>query len=146
MLLCLHLSDTTIWYTFTENKSIGLLDVWNSFLLSIILLNFNVFLLIFILRKKQKLVYFLMLLFYTEPFLDIVFLIVFNFIFLLLWQVLISLSCLFLYSFLVWFILLSNFFFRIISFCFLQDFLTIKSVIIHFYVLTQQLIKKIYFC
>ena len=38
-LLCLNLSDTTIWSKSTDNKSIGSLDLWNVFLLSTILLN-----------------------------------------------------------------------------------------------------------
>ena len=42
-LLSLNLSDTTIWSTFADNKSIASLDLWNSFLLSIILLSCSVF-------------------------------------------------------------------------------------------------------
>ena len=30
-LLCLNLSDTTIWSMFTDNKSIGSLSLWNVF-------------------------------------------------------------------------------------------------------------------
>ena len=32
--LCLNLSDTTIWSSFIKSKSIGYLDLWNTFLLS----------------------------------------------------------------------------------------------------------------
>ena len=70
-LLCLNLSDTTIWSTFTENKSIGSLSLWNVFFLSIILSNFRVFSLVFYIKEKTKIVYLLKLLFYTELILDI---------------------------------------------------------------------------
>ena len=50
--LCLNLWDTTILSESTDNKSIGSLELWNLFLLSIILLNFNVFSLIIYIEKK----------------------------------------------------------------------------------------------
>ena len=68
-LLCLNSPDTTIWSISTENKSVRSLGLWNSFLLSIILLNCSVFWLIFYVKEKTR-IYFLMLLFYTEPILD----------------------------------------------------------------------------
>ena len=80
-LLFLNLSDTTLWSTFTDNKSIGSLDSWNSFLLSLILLNFSVFSLVSILRKKQKNICFLVLVFYIEPILDNFSLVLFNLVF-----------------------------------------------------------------
>ena len=83
-----------------------------------------------------------MLLFYPEPILDVL-LILFNFAFFFLWQVFITLFCLFFYSFFVLFIILSSFFFWVLFFCFLQD-LSIKPVIIHYYALFWQLIKKIF--
>ena len=52
-LLCLNLSDTTIWFTFTESMSTGCLDLWNSFLLTLRLSNFNVFSLILILSQNK---------------------------------------------------------------------------------------------
>ena len=52
-LLCLNLSDTTIWFTFTEPMSTGCLDLWNSFLLTLRLSNFNVFSLILILSQNK---------------------------------------------------------------------------------------------
>ena len=71
-LLCLNLPDTTIWFTFTESMSTGSLDLWNSFLLTLRLSNFNVFSLILIL-SQNKLIYSLMLLFCTESVADIFF-------------------------------------------------------------------------
>ena len=113
--------------------------------LVIILLNFSVLSVIFILRKNENLIYFLMLLFYIEPFLDIFFLILFNFVFFFLWQVFMMLFCLFFYSFFGLFIILNSFFFRIIFFCFSQDFLPIKPVIIQFCMLVWQINKKFFF-
>ena len=138
-LLRLNLLNTTIWSIVTENKSIDSLYLWNSFLLSIILLHCNVFSFIFYIKEKTKSYLFLMLLFYIQPILNIFFLIQLIFIFLFLWQVFIMLSWLLFYSFFLWFIILSSFFFRIIFFCFPQDFLPIKPVIVHFYILVWQL-------
>ena len=42
------------WSTFTDIKSISSLDLWNSFLLTIILLNFSVFSLIFYTKQRTK--------------------------------------------------------------------------------------------
>ena len=61
-----YLSDTTIWFTITDINSIGSLDLWNFFLLSLILLNFSVFSFILYIKEKTKTYYFLALLFYTE--------------------------------------------------------------------------------
>ena len=102
---------------------------------------------LFILRKKTK-----SHLFFSASFLYwssswyFFSLILFNLVFFFLWQVFITLSWLFFYSFFVLFIILSSFFFRIFFSCFLQDFLPIKPGIIHFYILTRQLIRKIFFC
>ena len=52
--LWLNLSDITIWSTFSDIKSIGSLDLWNSFLLSVILLNFSVFFTHSVIRKNFK--------------------------------------------------------------------------------------------
>ena len=41
--LWLNLSGTTIWSTFTKSKSIGCLDLWNSFSLTLTLSNVCVF-------------------------------------------------------------------------------------------------------
>ena len=120
------------WSTFTEKESIDSLDLWKKILLSLILLNFSVFSLTFYIKEKTKIIYFLTLLFYTEPILDIFSLVLFNLVFFFLWQVFITLSWLFFYSFFVLFIILSSFFFRMFFFCFLQDFLPIKPAIIHF--------------
>ena len=67
--LCLNLSATTIWSVFIKFKSIAYLDLWNSFLLSLILSSFSVFLLILIILRKNK-TYFVTLLFPTESVLD----------------------------------------------------------------------------
>ena len=139
-LLFLNLSDTI-----TDIKSNGSLELWNSFLLSLIFLNFSVFWLILISRKKQKIVYFLALLFYTETILDIFFFGIFNLVFFFFWQVFKTISWLFFYSYFVLCIILSSFFFRIFFFSFLQELLPIKPVIIHFYMLIWRLIKKMFF-
>ena len=73
------------------------------------------------------------------------FLILFNLVFFFLWQVFITLFWLFFYSFFILFIIISSFFFWVFFFCFLQDFLPIKPVIIHFYILAWQVIKKMVF-
>ena len=52
-LLCLNLSDTTIWFRFTVSISTGCLDLWNSFLLRLRLSNFNAFSLILILSQSK---------------------------------------------------------------------------------------------
>ena len=70
------------------------------------------------------------------------FLILFNLVFFFLWQVFITLFWLFFYNFFILFIIFSSFFFWVFLFCFLQDFLSTKPVIIHFYILIWQLIKK----
>ena len=49
--LCLNLSDTTILSTFIKSELIGYLDLWNSFLLTLILSSFSAFSPILILRK-----------------------------------------------------------------------------------------------
>ena len=51
--LCLNLSDTTILSVIIESMSIACLDLLNSFLLILILLNFNVFSLIIILHADS---------------------------------------------------------------------------------------------
>ena len=48
---------------FTDMKSVSFLDLWNSFLLTLILLNFSHFLYY---AKNKKIIYFLTLLFYIE--------------------------------------------------------------------------------
>ena len=53
-LLRLNLLNTTIWSIFTKNKSIDSLYLWNSFLLSIILLHCGVFSFIFYIKEKTK--------------------------------------------------------------------------------------------
>ena len=73
------------------------------------------------------------------------FLILFNLVFFFLWQAFITLSWLFFYSFFVLFIIFSRYFFRIFFFCFVQDFLSIKPFLFHYYILIWQLIKKIIF-
>ena len=65
--------------------------------------------------------------------------------FFFLWQAFIMLFWRFFYTFFVLFIILSSFFFWVLFFCFLQDFLSNKPVIIHYYISTWQLIKKIFF-
>ena len=54
--LYLNLCDTTILSVSTQSKSIACLDLRNSFLLTLILLNFNVFSIIIILHT-DKLIY-----------------------------------------------------------------------------------------
>ena len=53
-LLRLNLLNTTIWSIFTENKSIDSLYLWDSFLLSIILLHCGVFSFIFYIKEETK--------------------------------------------------------------------------------------------
>ena len=134
LFLSLNLLDATIWPTFTGNKSIGSLDLWNYFFLSLILLNFTVFSLIFYITEKNKNYLFLTLFFNTEPILDIYifFWILFNLVFFFLWLVFIMLSWLLFYSFFVLLIILSSFSFRLVFLCYLQDFLPIKPVVIPF--------------
>ena len=98
------------------------------------------FSLIISIKKKIKNYVF----FIWNQFLIFLLLILFNLIFFFLGPVFITLSWLFFYSFFVLCIILSTFFFRIIFFCFLQDFLSIKPVIIQYYTLIWQLIKKIF--
>ena len=117
--LCLNLSDISIWSTFTNIKSIGCLDLWNSFLLSLILSNFSVFSLIFYIKNKKLLLTPFLIL---NQFLILFSLVLFNFVFFFLWQVFIMLPWLFFHSFFVLCIILSSFFFKISFFCFLQDF------------------------
>ena len=60
--LLLNLSDTAIWSMFTNTKSIGSLDMWNCFLLTLILLNFSVFFShVLYYAKNKKVIYFLAL-------------------------------------------------------------------------------------
>ena len=104
--------------TFTDFKSIDCLDSWNSNLLTLILLNFSVFSLSFILSKNSA------HLFCKASFLCWIscwyrfFLILFNLFFFFLWQVFVSLPWLFFYCFFVLWIILSSFFFRISFFAF----------------------------
>ena len=51
--LYLNLSGTTIWPVVSQCKPISCLDLWNYFLLTLILSNFSVFSLILILRKNK---------------------------------------------------------------------------------------------
>ena len=60
--LLLNLPDTAIWSMFTNIKSIGSLDMWNCFLLTLILLNFSVFFSqVLYYAKNEKVIYFLAL-------------------------------------------------------------------------------------
>ena len=83
--LCLNLSDTNILSILTKLKSIGCLDLWNSFLLSIILLNFSVFSVIFYTKKKTKNNLFFNDFFILNQFLITLFLVLFNLAFFFLW-------------------------------------------------------------
>ena len=128
------MSDITIWFTFIKSKSIGCLDLWNSFLLTLILSNFSVFSLILILSKNK-----------THLFCNASFLYWISCWYLFLWYSLIlSFSSFdkflyqffdFFYCFFVFWIILGRFFFRISFFYFLQDFLSVKLVVTHFYTL-----------
>ena len=73
------------------------------------------------------------------------FLMLFNLICFLFWQVFIALSCLFFYGFFIMFVILNSFFIGIIFFCFLQDIFSIKPLIIHFYILVCRVNKKYFF-
>ena len=53
---CSTLLDTTIFFISTESKATGCLETWNSFLLTSIFLNFNVFSPIFMLYQKVNIV------------------------------------------------------------------------------------------
>ena len=72
-------------------------------------------------------------------------LIPFNLIFFFFWQIFVSISWLFLYCFLVFWIILSSFFFRISFSCILQDFFSVKPVTSIFYSLICQVNKKVFF-
>ena len=102
--ICLNLLDTTIWSMITGINSIGSLDLWNSFWLSLILLNFSVFHSFFIWRKTQKIKRFFFIL---NQFLILFSLVLFNLVFFILGQVFMMLSLLFFYRFFVLCIILN---------------------------------------
>ena len=77
----LNLSDTTISSAFIKFKSIGCLDLWNSFLLTLILSNFNVKDTHSHTEQKPNSFIFVMLLFCTESVADIFSLVLFNLVF-----------------------------------------------------------------
>ena len=79
--------------------SIGCLDLWNSFLLTLTFSNFSVFSLILIILKK--LIYFVTLLFLLNQLLISFPLILFNLVFFFFWQVFVSVFWLFFYCFFV---------------------------------------------
>ena len=116
--LCLNLSDIIIWSTVTKYKLLGCLDLWNYFLLILILSNFSVFSLIFILSKNKT------HLFCNDSFLCWIScwcffsLILFDLVFFFFRQVFTSIPWLFLYCFFIFWIIFSSFFFRISFFWF----------------------------
>ena len=69
----LSLSDTFILFMFTDIKPIAFFDMSNFFLLTLILLNFSVFLFIFILCNEQKIIYFQQRFCFIIIFFDILF-------------------------------------------------------------------------
>ena len=71
--LSLNLPDTTIWSKSTENKSIGSLDLWNYFVLSLIMLNFSIFFIHLFVTENKNFICFLIFPFYIETILDIFF-------------------------------------------------------------------------
>ena len=140
--LCLNLSDITIWSTFIKSKLIGYLDLWNSFLLTTILSNFSVFSLILILNKNKTHVFCNAFLLYwiRSWYLFLWYSLILSFFFFRL--VFVSIFLLLFYCFFVFKIIFSSFFFRKSFFYFLQDFLSVKLVITHFYVLICWVNKK----
>ena len=127
---------------FTKSKSIGCLDLWNSFLLTLILSNCKCLFTHSYTEQKKVHIYFVMLLFCTELVADSF---LFNLVFFFFWQVFVSILWLFFYCFFVLWIILSSFFFRISFFCILQGFFSVKPVLTDFYILLCQVNKKIFF-